>query len=761
MNELRLSAPKSLFSWLTRKSSTALVLAAVLAGSAPLFSSLAAPTAGPSSQTFPKLKLGERANFSRAIQLLGDRLPSVAQAYGISSASLHHLLLTDRTLHVDTDGRLHYIEEAPTAPATPQPQQALAPLTDTFSLHSKPGASKTIYLDFNGHVLTGTAWNVGTSDPINAPAWTTDADPSTFNDSERTSIQYIWQRVAEDFAPFDVDVTTELTSEGILTRSASSDTIYGVRVLISPISTAVGFPSSGGVSYVGMFSDVGDYYKTSLVFPERLGDSEKNIAEAASHEAGHALGLSHDGRISPAESYYAGQGTWAPIMGVGYSKSLVQWSKGEYTSANNTEDDLTIIASYLGYRADDHGNTASTATYLPTSTTISIAGIISSRSDTDVFGISSGAGNLILNIDPQSRSANLDILAELRDAAGNLVATSNPLGALNASFNLNVAAGTYFLSVRGTGEGDPATNGYSSYGSIGQYVVTGTVPSAGPQPPVAVASASPEVVPVGGTITFDGAGSFDPDGGTIRSYHWNFSDGSFADTASVVRALATPGTYSAQLSVTDDEGVTATTTIPYIVNQPPHAAFSTSPGTTGTAPFAVNFDASASSDPDVNDSIASYTWSFGDGTSASGVTVSKTFASAGTFTTTLTVTDSRGATSSTAVTLVISTNPNLVLKVSSITLTSTVNKTGSKMVQASVKVTNLSGVGVSGATVSGSWSGLVTGSSSATTGSTGIANLVSRSFKSTGTVAFKINSVSKTGYSYDATQSLTSKSGTF
>ncbi len=79
----------------------------------------------------------------------------------------------------------------------------------------------------------------------------------------------------------------------------------------------------------------GTYYKPALVFPERLGNSDRYIAEAAAHECGHTLGLLHDGTTTGTE-YYAGHGTgatgWAPIMGNGYYKSLTQWSKGEYAS---------------------------------------------------------------------------------------------------------------------------------------------------------------------------------------------------------------------------------------------------------------------------------------------------------------------------------------------------------------------------------------------------------------------------------------------
>src|SRR6185436_5752509 len=182
----------------------------------------------------------------------------------------------------------------------------------------------------------------------------------------RSRIVQMWQRVAEDYAPFDVDVTTEYPGEAALTRSSSSDDAYGMRVLISPISSYVG--NYGGIAYIGAFNDVGDYYKPALVFPEKLSNGEKYIAEACAHEAGHNVGLNHDGKTD-GTGYYSGHGSgetgWSPIMGVGYYKNLSQWSKGEYAGANNTQDDLAIIQTYIAFRADDHGNTSAAATMLP------------------------------------------------------------------------------------------------------------------------------------------------------------------------------------------------------------------------------------------------------------------------------------------------------------------------------------------------------------------------------------------------------------
>src|SRR5205814_3122687 len=135
--------------------------------------------------------------------------------YGSTADQLRQRFLQDRTLGVDRKGRLFYADdfELPEGATTASGAvaSALAPLTDTFLLHSKPGSKRVIFLDFDGHVMSGNAWTAGynNGNPINCPPWDIDGDPSTFNDAERTLIQQVWQRVAEDYAPFDVDVTTQ------------------------------------------------------------------------------------------------------------------------------------------------------------------------------------------------------------------------------------------------------------------------------------------------------------------------------------------------------------------------------------------------------------------------------------------------------------------------------------------------------------------------------------------------------------------------
>lgn len=717
---------------------------------------MASPDRGPDSRHFPKLHLAEHSRGQTAIKLLGPSLPSVAQAYGLDAFALRVRLSGDNTLAVDGGGRLYYAEPAQldavtlvadVTVSTPLP----APLADTFRLHSRPSATRLIYLDFTGFVLTDTAWNYyNAGNPIVAPAWSIDADPTTFNDAERSEIQYIWQRVAEDYAPFDVDVTTELTSEDQLTRSDTSDQYYGARVLISPISSIIGL--YGGLAFLGVFDAIGDYYKPALVFPENLGPNlERYLAAVISHEVGHNFNLAHDGTSTDIYSY--GHGNWAPIMGVGYNPPIVQWSQGEYADANNIQDDLAVIAGYVGYRLDDHGDTPATATILPLSSQLSAAGVISSGSDVDVFGFVTEGGAVSIELNPDSRSANLDILAEVRDSTDNVIATSQPLGALNASFNLSLNAGTYYIYIRGTGEGSPLDTGYSAYGSIGQYTITGTVGSAGLQPPVAVATASPTVMTLGQAATFDGTGSYDPNGGSIVGYDWAFSDGASAQGAVVTKMFGSPGTFAATLTVRNGNGCRASSAISVRVNNPPTAEIGVSPDISGVAPLALRFTGADSADTD--GTITRYAWKFGDGTTGTGVTVSKTYKNAGIYVAQLTVTDNNGGIGIQTVAISVAQKAALIIRLESIGL-NLKGSDGNWAGVATIKVTNLNGTAVSGVNVSGTWTGAITGKGSDGTDGAGEAMITSAKTRKTGLSTFTVTAVARNGYTYSAANNLVS-----
>jgi len=172
---------------------------------------------------------------------------------------------------------------------------------------------------------------------------------------------------------------------------------------------------------------------------------------------------------------------------------------------------------------------------------------------------------------------------------------------------------------------------------------SGTVPNQAP-----TASFTATTSPL--TVAVNAAASTDTDG-TIVSYGWDFGDGTVATGATATRTYAAAGTYTVTLTVTDDDGATGTSTQQVVVpaapvNQLPTAAF-----TATTSPLAVAVDAAASTD--VDGTIVSYAWDFGDGSTATGPTASRTYAAAGTYTVTLTVTDNQGATGTTTQSVVV------------------------------------------------------------------------------------------------------------
>ena len=199
----------------------------------------------------------------------------------------------------------------------------------------------------------------------------------------------------------------------------------------------------------------------------------------------------------------------------------------------------------------------------------------------------------------------------------------------------------------------PSTScGYLVYGlSASQSVSSGTwrlclLPTGGNTPPVASFTASPSTTTIGSPIAFSAAASSDP-GGSITNYAWNFGNGTTGNGVSVSKSYAAAGVYTVTLTVTDNGGLTASTTRTVTIaaaNQPPVANFTATPSPT-TVGTPIAFSAAASSDPD--GTITTYAWNFGDGTTGSGVSTSKSYAVAGTFTVRLTVTDNGGLTGTT------------------------------------------------------------------------------------------------------------------
>lgn len=404
-------------------------------------------------------------------------------------------------INVDKQGGVFYVdtalpEQTTQASLEEGPTQAGITPTDVFSLHSKPGAANVVYVNTVGFNFSGTAWNAYTGvNDYQAKPYDTDGDSASFSTSERASIAEIWHRIAEDFAPFDIDVTTQ------------EPPVFGPNVghiLITGGTDAKGdlLPhgdTSGGIAYVGVWGNSSyPYYQPALVYYDNIAAGyAPYVAEAASHELGHNLALSHDGTSTVA--YYTGHGSgvtsWAPIMGVGFYNNVTQWSKGEYPDANNPQDDLEIIQNKLAYINDDHGNDAVFATALlvdnegfiassnpesdPSNVRTDNKGVIETITDIDVFYVDAGSGDINLMINPawdaytrpDLRGSNLDIKATLTDDYGTVI-VDDVSNETNSVISANVVAGRYYLTVEGVGN---TSTPYSDYGSLSQYYISGSV----------------------------------------------------------------------------------------------------------------------------------------------------------------------------------------------------------------------------------------------------------------------------------------------
>ena len=378
-----------------------------------------------------------------------------------------------------------------------------------IQLQSLPGAGAVVYLDFDGEQRDFEYW--GTIDAAHSGA----TNPQIFD---------VWQGVCEDFTPFNINVTT------IRAVYEAAQPGHRMQVIITPTDDAQ--PGFGGVAVTSSFNNSGEIVCWAFL------TTGKNAIEVITHEVGHTLGLSHDGQL-PSTEYYPGHGNsttgWAPIMGVGYSKPVTQWSKGEYPNANNLQDDLQIISTNnngVAYRGDDHGHATTTASPLNIDANglVSNEGIIETNTDRDSFRFSTYGGIINLQIAPvppvqiNLPVANLDIKAELIQITSSLttvIATSDATSTLSATFSQSLDPGDYMVRITGTGRGNLFT-GYSDYASLGSYTVTGTVDAGIHSDQFALAENSPN-----GTVVGTVPPRADHDNGTLI-YELGGGNGAFA-----------------------------------------------------------------------------------------------------------------------------------------------------------------------------------------------------------------------------------------
>ena len=241
----------------------------------------------------------------------------------------------------------------------------------------------------------------------------------------------------------------------------------------------------------------------------------------------------------------------------------------------------------------------------------------------------------------------------------------------------------------------------------------------------------------GWRCTFDGGGSSDPDG-SIASYSWSFGDGGGGVSGQIVsHTYNAAGPFTATLWVTDNAGVgdTQQHAINLVANALPRASF-----TVVCTALTCTFDGSTSSDPD--GMIENYTWNFGDGTGASGVTSTYTYGYANTFGVRLTVTDNIGATSVQQSHVTVS-YPMHIGDLDGVRT----NQKNSWTASVTVTVHNANHSPVANATVNGAWS--IGGTGSCTTDGSGQCILSRTTIpRKTPSVTLTIVNVTKSTYLY-------------
>jgi streptogramin lyase len=319
-------------------------------------------------------------------------------------------------------------------------------------LSSLPGAPANLWLDFTA----GTDVALTTGSHYNA-TFDQDGDPATFSTGELSAITTIWQKVAEAYAPFNLNVTT-VRPDNLAPGVTLHEVIGGFAPTLN----------EGGVADEGAFLSGG----------EVQAYTGPGTAVAAVHEAGHGFGLLHQSTWSGATlvaeySWGLPDGT-APFMGNNVFAARPMWWYGLDDQRLYQDDMAVIAANGFGYRPAVTGNSAATAEPLSVlGTSISTTGLIGNMSQLDYWSFSTGGGSVSFTVSAAPYSV-LHPKFEIVDQSGNAVVGWQDPDSAHVAWSGTLAAGNYRIVIASHGISSAAT--VTNYGfDVGHYTVAGTV----------------------------------------------------------------------------------------------------------------------------------------------------------------------------------------------------------------------------------------------------------------------------------------------
>jgi hypothetical protein len=325
------------------------------------------------------------------------------------------------------------------------------------ALHSLPSATVKLYLAFEGA-------GPDTFDGLSVP--TTPA--CLYTDAQKAEV---WARIAEDYAPLKIDVTTE--DPGTYPHQVVMRSVIGGNGAWYTPGGALGVTDISG--FILPFAS-----NTSWVFSELIG-SVKGLAWVVGHEAGHGFGLKHQSSYSgttKTAEYNTGDANVAPIMGNSSGAIRGTWWNGPNTDSSTTiQDDLAVLSAGgngFGYRTSPWATTSAGASSQTALTSGgSVSSVIITTAHVEVHKLTHTGGTLTLTCTPGSYMASLGLSnggtlnpkLRLLDSSGTQLDSTDSATVLTKSIaHAALSAGTYYAEV----------SSHGSYGDVGTYTLTTT-----------------------------------------------------------------------------------------------------------------------------------------------------------------------------------------------------------------------------------------------------------------------------------------------